>query len=173
MTRYCIKCVVQRKHWSHKNTPSYIHHPHGQIMGFRFLSLWKMDRQYNGSRHTSYSTSCKMGLRLCMTLLRVSHTKRSKWIGWMNLPVPVRFASLNKWSLGYMHYSDVIMGAIASQISRLTIVSSTVCLDVDQKHQSSASLAFVVGIHRWPVISPVTRKMFPFDDVIEVAISKA
>ena len=38
------------------------------------------------------------------------------------------------------------------------------------KHQSSASLAFVRGIHRWPVNSshkrPVTRKMFPFDDVI-------
>ena len=42
---------------------------------------------------------------------------------------------------------------------------------VDQrKHQSSALLAFVRGIHRWPVNSPhtwpVTRKMFPFDDVI-------
>ena len=39
-----------------------------------------------------------------------------------------------------------------------------------KKHQSSASLAFVLGIHRWPVNSPhkwqVTRKMFPFDDVI-------
>ena len=38
------------------------------------------------------------------------------------------------------------------------------------KHRSSASLAFVRGIHRWPVNSPhkgpVTRKMFPFDDVI-------
>ena len=39
-----------------------------------------------------------------------------------------------------------------------------------RKHQSSASLAFVRGIHRGPVNSPhkwsVTRKMFPFDDVI-------
>ena len=39
-----------------------------------------------------------------------------------------------------------------------------------RKHQSSASLAFVRGIHRVPVNSPhkwpVTRKMFPFDDVI-------
>ena len=39
-----------------------------------------------------------------------------------------------------------------------------------QKNESSASLAFVRGIHRWPVNSPhkwpVTRKMFPFDDVI-------
>ena len=47
---------------------------------------------------------------------------------------------------------------------------STVYSGADQrKHQSSASLAFVRGIHRWPVNfphkGPVTRKMFPFDDV--------
>ena len=63
------------------------------------------------------------------------------------------------------------MSEIASQITSLTIVYSTVHLDTDQrKHQSSASLAFVRGIHRGPVNSPhkwpVTRKMFPFDDVI-------
>ena len=69
------------------------------------------------------------------------------------------------------HYNDVIMGSIASQITSLTIVYSTVYSSADQrKHQSSASLAFVRGIHREPVNSPhkwpVTRKMFPFDDVI-------
>ena len=69
------------------------------------------------------------------------------------------------------HYGDAIMGAIASQITSLTIVYSTVYSDADKnKHQSSASLAFVQGIHRVPVNSPhkwpVTRKMFPFDDVI-------
>ena len=70
------------------------------------------------------------------------------------------------------HYNDVIMGAIASQITSLTIVYSKVYSDADQrKHESSASLAFVQGIHRrGPVNSPhkwpVTRKMFPFDDVI-------
>ena len=69
------------------------------------------------------------------------------------------------------HYNDVTMGAIASQITSLTIVFSTVYSDADQrKHQSSASLAFVRGIHRGPVSSPhkwpVTRKIFPFDDVI-------
>ena len=63
------------------------------------------------------------------------------------------------------------MGAIASQITSLTIVYSTVYSDSDQrKHQSSVLLAFVRGIHRRPVNSPhkwpVTRKMFPFDDVI-------
>ena len=71
----------------------------------------------------------------------------------------------------FQHYGDVRMGAIASQITSLTIVYSIVYSDADQrKHQSSASLAFVRGIHRGPVNSPhkwpVTRKMFPFDDVI-------
>ena len=66
---------------------------------------------------------------------------------------------------------DVIMSAMASQITSLTIVYSTIYSGVDQrKHQSSASLAFVRRIHRWPVNSPhkwpVTQKMFPFDDVI-------
>ena len=69
------------------------------------------------------------------------------------------------------HYSDVIMGTIASQITSLTIVYSIVHSDADQrKHQISGSLAFVWGIHRGPVNSPhkwpVTRKIFPFDDVI-------
>ena len=69
------------------------------------------------------------------------------------------------------HYCDVIMGAVASQITNLTIVYSTVYSDADQrKHQSSASLAFVWGIQRGPVNSrhkwPVTQIMFPFDDVI-------
>ena len=48
------------------------------------------------------------------------------------------------------HYSDVIMGAMASQITSLTIVCSTAYSDTDQKkYQSSTSLAFVRGIHRY------------------------
>ena len=63
------------------------------------------------------------------------------------------------------HYSGVIMGVMASQITSRTVVYSTVYAGADQrKHQSSASLAFVRGIHRWPMNSPnkgpVTRKMF-------------
>ena len=47
------------------------------------------------------------------------------------------------------HYSDVIMGAMASQITGVTNVYLTVCLGTDQrKRQISASLAFVRGIHR-------------------------
>ena len=81
-----------------------------------------------------------------------------------------------------LHYGDVITGAMASQITSLTIVYWTVCWGADlRQHQSSASLAFVRGIDRRPVNSlrgihrrpvnsqhkgPVTRKMFPFDDII-------
>ena len=69
------------------------------------------------------------------------------------------------------HYTDVTMSPMASRITSLGIVYSTVYSVADQrKHQSSASLAFVRRIHRGPVNSPhkwpVTRKMFPFDDVI-------
>ena len=74
------------------------------------------------------------------------------------------------------HYDGIIMGTMASQITSLTIVYSTVHSGADQrKHQSSAALAFVRGIHREPVNSPhkwpVTQKMFPFDDVIMETIS--
>ena len=85
----------------------------------------------------------------------------------------IRLHSLNQ-SVVYTwleHNNDVIMNTMASQITSLTIVYSTVYSGADQrKHQSSASLAFVRGIHWWPMNSlhkgPVTRKMFPFDDVI-------
>ena len=69
------------------------------------------------------------------------------------------------------HYNGVILGAKASQITSLTIVYSTVYSGADQRiHERSAPLAFVWRINRGPVNSPhkwpVTRKMFPFDDVI-------
>ena len=67
------------------------------------------------------------------------------------------------------------MGVMTSQITSLAIVYKTGYSGADQrKHQSSASLAFVRGIHRWPVncpqMGPVTRKMFPFDDVIMITM---
>ena len=64
-----------------------------------------------------------------------------------------------------VHYNAVIMGAVASQITSLTIVYLTVYSGADQrKNQSSALLPLGRGIHRWPVNSPhnwpVTRYMF-------------
>ena len=63
------------------------------------------------------------------------------------------------------------MSTMSSEITGVSIVFSIVCSGADQiRYESSASLAFARGIHRWPVNSPhkgpVTRKMFPFDDVI-------
>ena len=73
--------------------------------------------------------------------------------------------------LWWEHYNDVIMSEMASQITSVSIVCSTIYSGADQrKQQSSASLAFVRVIHRWPMNyphkRPVTREMFPFGDVI-------
>ena len=64
-----------------------------------------------------------------------------------------------------LHYNDVIMSAMASQLTSLTIVYSIVYSGADQiKHQSSASLAFVRGIHRWPAGLDI-RKFHPWFDL--------
>ena len=74
---------------------------------------------------------------------------------------------------GLDHYNDVRISPMASQVTSLAIVCSTVFSGADQrkhqrKHQSSASLAFVQGIHRWPVTGefpaqrPVTRSFGVF-----------
>ena len=75
------------------------------------------------------------------------------------------------------HYTDAIMSAMASQITSLTILYSTVYWGTVQwKHRSSASLAFVRGILRWPLNSPhkrpLTRNMFPFNYAILKSISR-
>ena len=76
----------------------------------------------------------------------------------------------------YQHYSDVIMSAVAFHITGVSVVFSTVCSGADQRtHQRSASLAFVREIHRWPGDfphkKPVTRQMYPFDDVIMKSVN--
>ena len=69
------------------------------------------------------------------------------------------------------HNNGVIMSAMASQITAVSIVWSSVCWGSDErKHQSCTSLAFVRGINRRPVDilhkGPVTRILFLFEDVI-------
>ena len=108
----------------------------------------------------NFAEMCSQWFKYRLGLERTTNHVLSQW--WLSS----KNATLNR-----DHYGDVIMGAIASQITSLTIVYSTVYSDADQrKHQCSASLAFVRGIHRGPVNSPhkwpVTRKMYPFDDVI-------
>ena len=74
-----------------------------------------------------------------------------------------------------IHYGDVIMTTIASQITSLTVVYSIVYSDADQrKHQKLRVTGLCVGNSPGPVNSPhkgpVTRKMFPFDDVIRIML---
>ena len=75
--------------------------------------------------------------------------------------------------LARCNYSDVIMSAITSQITGVSIVCWAVCSGADRRN-SKASLAYVRGIHRWPVDSPhkgsVIRRMSSFDDVIMASI---
>ena len=65
------------------------------------------------------------------------------------------------------HYSDDIMSTMASQITDVSIICSTVCSGAAQRQKSKL---LVRGIHRWSVDSPnkepVTRKLFPFDVII-------
>ena len=66
----------------------------------------------------------------------------------------IRVVSEHGFYLAHGHYSDVIMSAMASQITGVSIVCSTICSSADQrKYKSSASLAVVRGIHQWPVDS--------------------
>ena len=103
--------------------------------------------------------------RIKGTLLQGNYPQKKKCS--IYLHVKYSYLKLNM----YTHYRDDINGAMASPTTSLTIVYPTVYSSADQrKYQSSALLAFVWGIHRWPVNSPhkgpVTWKMFPFDDVI-------
>ena len=79
--------------------------------------------------------------------------------------------SPNRRQVASLHYSDVIMGAMASKITSLTIVHSTVYSGADQRN--------IKALRHWPLCEgftgdrvnspykwPVTRKTFPFDDVI-------
>ena len=143
---------------------------HGKIINQRmcYNRIWSWSPMLcvkHGPRASITTQTSALGLGFCL-LSPSGHVFHSAWetmIKSYSICVCV--------ALTRGHYSDVIMGAMASQITSLTIINSTVYSGADQrKYQSSASLAFVRGIHRWPVDSPhkgpVTRKMFPFDDVI-------
>ena len=139
---------------------------------------------------TSIALDCSHIARFCNNLYRIwskiiSYSKYCITVRY-NSPIPAILVGwcsfFNKALIKYSwvslcgafvlnHYNDVIMSAMASQTTGVSTVCSSVCSGADQrKHQSSASVAFMRGIHRWPVDyphkRPVTLKMFPFDDVI-------
>ena len=93
------------------------------------------------------------------------------WLTWPSQQQWHRIIQIQTHLEGTSLYSDLIMSAMSSQITGVSSVCLTICSGADhRKYQSIALLVFVRGIHRWPVDSPhkgpVTRKMFPFDDVI-------
>ena len=105
------------------------------------------------------------------TCSRCQHCERNGTICWQNVcpRAAAHVLQLAHLRNKIFRYSDVIMDEIAYQVTSFTIVYSTVYSGAYQrKHQSSASLALVRGIHRWPVKSPhkwsVTRQMFDNDD---------
>ena len=92
------------------------------------------------------------------------------WLyGWCS-GVSAKMNVIQRWNLSRLdktHNGDVIMSTMASQITGVSIG----CSGVDQrKHKNSASLVFARGIHQSTLDShhkgPVTRNMFPFDDII-------
>ena len=151
----------------------------GDCIFFNIMMCFTVSMNFVGTKHWAIYAPwwrCKLRWSLkrkgchvdkfVVTVSRSCHFEKFyQW--WQIINVTKCFRSL----FGEFHYSYVVMGAMASQFTSPTIVYSTVYSDADQrKHQSSASLAFVRGIHRWPVNSPhrwpVTRMMCPFDDVI-------
>ena len=163
------------RHQRHRKSPRpvFSHHPPAlsttflQLSQCRIPTLFAVGSFYlhlnpgvhilwNSKTITYHDTVCSLMSHSCVTICLFSIT-----ICW--------------WPTSSLALQWLQMGAIVSQITSLTIVFSTVISDADQrKHQSSASLAFVRGIHRGPVNSPhkwpITRKIFPFDDVIMAPI---
>ena len=100
----------------------------------------------NGPRTAKRRTLCKFQNIINIFILK-SHMKRS------------------------IHYNDAIMGRWRLKSPAGPVFTHPfIRAQTKEKHQSSALLAFVWGIHPGPANSPhkwpVTRKMFPFDDVI-------
>ena len=88
---------------------------------------------------------------------------------WFQYPTIMQLLlhAYNEYVFNHTHYNGVIMRAMASQVAGASNVCFTVGSGADQrKHQRT----FVWGIHRSPVNSlhkgPITKKMFPFDDII-------
>ena len=133
-------------------------------MGWNYLSIPKLQRCNRWSLgmdklfHPTLYMACDYVSMLGLKLNHVSkrgyrwrHRFQSKLVQVIICPVSDSTPQLDS----MLHYSDVIMVKMASQITTsLMIVYYTIYPGADQrKHESSASLAFVRGIHQWPVNS--------------------
>ena len=89
-------------------------------------------------------------LLICLVMFEnVRVWKPYIWGEWV-----IHLTDQTRLSSSLSHYSDVIMSVMASQITGVSIVYSSLCPAADQrKHQSSASLAFVGEFtgDQWPL----------------------
>ena len=148
-----------RYHWSYASLVIWANSPTLKTIGPAYhWSYYPIVQQPSGPTYQSEYAARFIGLTAHWsydTLLRhsIDPTDWSPGDSWPHCSYNPLVLRLN--SPTTPHYNDVTMGEMASQITSLTIVYSTVYSGTDQrKHQSSASLAFVRGIHRWPVNTP-------------------
>ena len=121
--------------------------------------MWCLGRReiYFESSMQDFSNSISNALKLLQSCVKPSVWCPSLW-----LTVPIAI----------LHYSDVIMSAMFLDclLRRRSKKTSKLRVTGLCEGQSSVSLVFVRGIHRWPVNSPhkgpVTRETFPFNEVI-------
>ena len=152
-------------------------------LDFVLISMFVISLVFHGANVTNVFLCTNRFIRYlphiiqgCFSVTEAIVLGKWLWRMWVKLTSTTPLQTMIKCDISWDHYNDVTMGSIASQITSLTIVCSADYSGADQrKHQSSASLALVRGIHRGPVNSPhkrpLTRKMFPFDDVIMNYIS--
>ena len=124
---------------------------------------------YSHQRSRKYSTESRSIPCLPMSGLTALVGGGGSSMGIINrFSQPLSSMGAHFFNFRHAHYSNVIMGGMASQTTILTIVYSTVYSGTDQrKHQRSALLALCAG--NSPVTGefrPVTREMFPFYGVI-------
>ena len=114
------------------------------LKGIHVSKRGHMSMFYQNSAHVFLLTQC--------TLAKVTENRKQYLMEWYSTNLWVLL--WNPILIAVVHYADVIMSTITSQITSLTVVYSTVHSGKDKrKYQSSTSLAFVGGIHRWPVNS--------------------
>ena len=143
----------------------YSSHKGPGMLSFDMLLAWK-----------NYSTNSRVAGDLRCDAAHVT----SLWCSVRNWCNPIRAgcvsSNLTKYWLklvleGFISNNDVIMNAMAPQITSMSIVCSAVCWGAHQRKRTScALLSSVRENHRWSVGSlhkgSVIQMIFPFDDVI-------
>ena len=121
-----------------------------QLSKFMYICCWKTTQSYNQLKLYKILKPEQNRRKFTEDILKYIFLNEKHCL-FKLIQISLKFVSKgltdNKPEL--VHYCDVIIGVIASQITSITIVYSTVYSDADlRKHQSSASLAFVRGILR-------------------------